>query len=1106
MDAVQQITQLMPLLMSNNNEQRQAAESDLQTNYIRNNPQIGLPALAHILRYNPDAPIRQFAAVLFRRLALLPEVKEGPDGAKAHSTALYAIDDPTREHCKAELLGALASEAVPGTRKKLCDTIAEIAKSLIAHQRPWDELMPTIFTCIQSADPSFRESAFRILTMIPSLLFSGDVIDMPAVSRVFDPSLSDAEIMSVRLVALEAASAFLIEAAIESKAAFQTLMVQMLNVLPKLLQDGDELDLRTALECFIELAMSCPKLFRPILAQLVEFVLVIVGNSELDPATRNTALELMLTLTDEAPQMVRKVAPTFVQRVVPLCLEMMATVEEDEDWYTTDDIDNSAEDDDEPHVVGEQALDRIARKMGAQHVTPAVFAIIPQLLQSADWPHRHAGLLAIAAVAEGCYKAMAKELTNIVNLVLPFAMDPHPRVRYAFCNCIGQLATDFAPAVQRKHHARIIPALIACMRDTTCTRVQAHGAAALVNYCESLDRTHVMPHMPALFEQLGVLILSPKIYVQEQVITTVAVLATAAEADFAPYYANVMPLLMNILTAPDAKETRNLCGKALECATLIAVSVPVELFMPHSQDLMAVAERIQYEATDPEDPRGSFLMHAWARLSKLLGAQFLPYMPVVMPPLLQRAAMQPEMALLQSDEDAAQFPPAEGWTQAVIEGQHLAIRATLLDDKAEALEMLALYAQSLGAGFRPYTASVMQAMVSCIDFLFHDGARRESIASIPQVMATGADIPEVRALWSQALVKLFKWLPEEYDLEFVHHALVAIVDVFTSLGGAMFTQDEVHSLVLVTVKVLTDTIQQVQERERKHEDEDYDPENEEVAETEEWENALLVDIGGILQCLLKAFGADVLPLLEEHAFNSVLVCLRDGDRELRHFGVAVFDDVIEFTGAAAAKYIPTIGEPFLGALAATNQYEVIQSAAYGISVAAQSPAAADFAQLIAAALPLLVAAVTRPTAGDNDEILATENALAAIGHTLRTGVADLLLGSPQQRDEYLGFWVQHMPLVWDDEEAGPATRYLLGLIDQQHPVIAANLRKTIEALLELMYQGTHADASAPGHEGLQDAVVVRARQLFAAIPPAAQAELWAGLEQDKRVELKKYFP
>ena len=63
--------------------------------------------------------------------------------------------------------------------------------------------------------------------------------------------------------------------------------------------------------------------------------------------------------------------------------------------------------------------------------------------------------MAISAIGEGCYKQMEAVLHDIVGTVLPFLTDSHPRVRYAACNAIGQLSTDFANSFQRKFHAKV---------------------------------------------------------------------------------------------------------------------------------------------------------------------------------------------------------------------------------------------------------------------------------------------------------------------------------------------------------------------------------------------------------------------------------------------------------------------------------------------------------------------------------------------------------------------------------------------------------------------------------------------------------------------------
>lgn len=113
-------------------------------------------------------------------------------------------------------------------------------------------------------------------------------------------------------------------------------------------------------------------------------------------------------------------------------------------------------DDSYPHTY-EHSLDRIACALGGGAVLPPAFAFIPAMLRVAshDWRLRHAGLMAITAIAEGTSKVMQQELGKIVEcvslsrlpargvlsaficrLVTPMFKDPHPRVRYAACQCM----------------------------------------------------------------------------------------------------------------------------------------------------------------------------------------------------------------------------------------------------------------------------------------------------------------------------------------------------------------------------------------------------------------------------------------------------------------------------------------------------------------------------------------------------------------------------------------------------------------------------------------------------------------------------------------------
>jgi len=165
--------------------------------------------------------------------------------------------------------------------------------------------------------------------------------------------------------------------------------------------------------------------------------------SEERSTLRLTALELMVSLSEARPAMVKKVSG-WAEVLVRVCLEGMAEHSEADgegeglaEWLKDDPStsDDTAEMESAPTLY-EQTLDRLSIALGGRAVLPPAFQYIPGLLAGYDWKGRHAGLLAIAAIAEGTGKVMVKELEKIVDMVCPLFSDVNPRVRHAACQCV----------------------------------------------------------------------------------------------------------------------------------------------------------------------------------------------------------------------------------------------------------------------------------------------------------------------------------------------------------------------------------------------------------------------------------------------------------------------------------------------------------------------------------------------------------------------------------------------------------------------------------------------------------------------------------------------
>ena len=110
--------------------------------------------------------------------------------------------------------------------------------------------------------------------------------------------------------------------------------------------------------------------------------------------------------------------------------------------------------------------------------------------------------MTLSSTAEGAHKQMESYLDQIIDGVVGFLRDPHPRVRYAACNCIGQMATDFAPTFQKKFHSKVIPGLIMILDDEENPRVQAHGGAALVNFAEDSPKNILLSYLDLILNKL----------------------------------------------------------------------------------------------------------------------------------------------------------------------------------------------------------------------------------------------------------------------------------------------------------------------------------------------------------------------------------------------------------------------------------------------------------------------------------------------------------------------------------------------------------------------------------------------------------------------------
>lgn len=1025
--------------MSPDNSVRNEAEG--RYNEIEDNAKLQI--LLQCLMSASTPEVRNMAAVLFRRL--LSNIED-----------FDKVTEDVKGLCKAQLLNAVQNEEDKVQRKKICDCLAELAKCFIDEDgnNTWPDILKFLYECCNSNENRMKEVALHIIIAFPGIFGGQQETYIQVIKEMLISCLQQHNPNNVRLLSARASCTFITECVEEPKYKFfYDLYPGILEAISIAVQEESD---DGVLKNFVDLVDLAPKMVKAHLQPTIELMLKIISNKDLQDSWRHLALEAIVTLAEKAPSMLRKHATDSIPRMINEMFTMMVDIEEDDDWSFGDDIEDT--DMDSNSVVGESSLDRFTCALGGKTILPHIISTVPSMLQQADWKCRHAALMAISAIAEGCVKQMCNVLPNVVDLVIPYLQDPHPRVRHATCNALGQLATDFSVYFQKKFHTKVMPGLISLLtEDTKHPRVQAHAAAAMVNFCEECPPKVLEPYLDALVNALeGVLASKMQELLQkgtklvlEQVLTTIATVADTAESRFIKYYDRFMPSLKYIFTNAVDKDYRLLRGKAIECISLIGLAVGAEKFFSDASDVMQLLLKTQMDLADIEadDPQMSYLISAWARMCKIIGKEFVQYLPVVMPPVLKAAQIKPEVALLDLDDpQSADVNEDEGWEFMNLgEQQKFGIKTAGLEDKSTACQMLVHYARELKDGFVDYTEQVVKIMVPLLKFYFHDTVRVTAAESLPHLLecakVKGEDY--LREMWGYICPELLVAVEREPEESVTPEMMESFAKCVEVLGVGYITEEQLTHLAQIIHDKLEKHDERQVERHGKRTDEDYDEETEEDLQDEhDADEYILSKVSDIMHALFKTHKEAILPLFEQLLpdFNKLLVPNRlPSDRQ---WAICIFDDLLEYTGPLSSKY-QTYFLEFLLASVQDTSAEVRQAAAYGCGVMAQF-GGTDYSEACAKAVPLLAQVITNSESRVKSNITSTENCVSAISKICKynNGMVNV--------NEIIPNWLTWLPVTEDHEEAPHVYGYLCELMEVNHPALLGENNQNIPLIVKIV--------------------------------------------------------
>jgi len=758
----------------------------------------------------------------------------------------------------------------------------------------------------------------------------------------------------------------------------------------------------STLEHLINLAELSPEVIENCVDAVLDCCLSIASQRTVPESVRFLCVELVVTLGENKPTYLRKREP-FLQKFIALLLTMMSQIEDNDEWNLGEQYDIEEEE----REIGNYSLDRLALSIRVR-VVQVLFedSFLPRMLQNNDWRMRHTALIAISLVGEGCADAIKQNLEQVVQMILPSFQDNHERVRWAACNTIGQMATDFHPVLQKKFHQPLLTALVRVMDDQANPRVQSYAAAAIINFCEDIKPKIVLPYLDPLLAKLLALIRTPAEIVIEQGITAAAAVADCVGSAFIPYYGDFMPLMQAYLTGSGPVDSLKLRAKSIEAIGLVAASVGLEVFRPHSQAIMNLLLELEGANLPPDDPRKPLLQRAWGRFSKALKHEFAPYLGPILPGVLRSAGLKAEVKLLSQDETED-----ENWQLLQIDTQNtIGVNTAVIQEKAAAMTLLFWLTYELKEQFYPYVRQIAPLCIEGLGFFYNESVRSAASSILPcllraAVECAGQQNPEVQSFAREVVLELLKAVDQEVYAEVTLTFLDNLQECVEAAGENCLTVKEMSALIQTLEKLM----KEFQEQRGPHifEIRQNEDRADRAREELEKQHEIIIKIAELAGKTLEMHGRNFLPYLGNvNQFFGSLLDTNDFAQEIQ-ISACYFDDLVEFGTLEATS----IYQPWLARVVALMQYpdtDVRQAVVYGLGVLAEKNPEL-FATVLQDVMGKLNQLITQEDAREEENAHVTENAISALGKIIQFHAQSIPVAS------VLPVWLSYLPVSEDDE-------------------------------------------------------------------------------------------
>ncbi|XP_019439512.1 PREDICTED: ran-binding protein 6-like [Lupinus angustifolius] len=383
-----------------------------------------------------------------------------------------------------------------------------------------------------------------------------------------------------------------------------------------------------------------------------------VASEELRYAAVNALQELDGAKVGLMKKLIKELSYDDAQRVLKVSLYFLLGIEDDPLWFEFEMKRSVFAGLSARFKLGESLLNWLSFEGDGSMIVPmAIESLKTTYSASIDWRKRHAGMIVIAALADGQKYEVMMCFVEIEKLLIESLHDRHHRVLWAAINTLRRLTErSLLPQAHYKYHMKFLSELIAIIKSTSYPQIQVEAVLAirlLVTNCH-------LESMASFGEELVIVMLellkNEKEKIQEEAVDTLKSVAVLIPTNFRKHCNATTITLSAILFEDHSIPKKLLRAKSLECiSSILLTNAFVDFnkqdavdFMDSLMSLEGILHRRDYLVR-------THILKALDQFCQFLGQDIDSYIIKLMPMLVRSAQLDLDLKSNMPANDSSLF-------------------------------------------------------------------------------------------------------------------------------------------------------------------------------------------------------------------------------------------------------------------------------------------------------------------------------------------------------------------------------------------------------------------------------------------------------------------